>query len=56
VIARRRGLEDVLYGPRIGLGGLAVTGIGLLAGSVIAAAVGGLVLLGGAALGAVRRA
>jgi hypothetical protein len=56
VIARRHGLQQVLFGPRIGLGGLAVTGIGLLAGSLIAAGAGGVVLLGGAALGAVRRA
>jgi hypothetical protein len=56
VIARRHDLGKVLIGPRIGLSGLAVTGIGLLAGSLIAAGAGGLVLLGGAALGAVRRA
>jgi hypothetical protein len=49
-------MHQVLFGPRIGLGGLAVTGIGLLAGSVIAAVAGGVVLVGGAALGAVRRA
>jgi len=55
VIARRHGLGKALVGPRIGLGGLAVTGLGLLAGSLIAAGAGGLVLLGGAALGAVRR-
>ena len=56
MIARRRGLERPLFGPRIGLGGLAVTGLGLLCGSLIAAGAGGVVLLGGAALGAVRRA
>jgi hypothetical protein len=56
VIARRHDMHQVLFGPRIGLGGLALTGIGLLAGSVIAAVAGGVVLLGGAALGAVRRA
>jgi hypothetical protein len=56
VIARRHDMHQVLFGPRIGLGGLAVTGIGLLAGSVIAAVAGGVVLVGGAALGAVRRA
>jgi hypothetical protein len=56
MIARRRGLQRPLFGPRIGLGGLAVTGLGLLCGSLIATGAGGVVLLGGAALGAVRRA
>ena len=56
MIARRRGLQRPLFGPRIGLGGLAMTGLGLLCGSLIATGAGGVVLLGGAALGAVRRA
>ena len=55
MIARRRGLQRLLFGPRVGLGGLAVTGLGLLCGSLIATGAGGVVLLGGAAIGAVRR-
>ena len=55
MIARRRGLQRPLFGPRVGLGGLAVTGLGLLCGSLIATGAGGVVLLGGAAIGAVRR-
>jgi hypothetical protein len=52
---RVTGIGRRLVGPRIGLGGLAVTGVGLLGGSIATAGVGGAVLCGGAALGALRR-
>ena len=56
VIARRRThTAAALRAPRIGLGGLAVTGIGLLGGSLIATGAGGVVLLGGSLLTAVAR-
>ena len=55
VALRVAGAGRRLVGPRIGLGGLAVTGVGLLGGSLATAGVGGAVLAGGAALGALRR-
>jgi hypothetical protein len=56
VIARRRtSIRSALVGPRVGLGGLAITGLGLLGGSIVTAGAGGVILVGGAAVGALRR-
>ncbi len=55
IVGARTGAGRRLVGPRIGLGGLAVTGVGLLGGSIATAGLGGAVLISGAALGARRR-
>jgi hypothetical protein len=55
IIARRRGAGRALAAPRVGLGGLAVAGLGLLAGSVVTAGAGGAVVLAASAAGALRR-
>jgi hypothetical protein len=55
VIARRRGLGRALAAPRVGLGALALAGLGLLGGSIVTAGAGGVVLVAASATGALRR-
>jgi len=54
--ARKRGAQAAaMRAPSVGLGGLALSGLGLLGGSIATAGVGGVVLLGASAAGALRR-